>query len=82
MHLSNSLAHIKLTDEKWTITDVFVAGDIPKGEDLSEVPQEHVLPLPGSGAWNNIYAHCLPFSFLQFSAQNCFEVLSLWTDNL
>lgn len=29
-------SHIKLTDEDWTIMDVSVAEDIPKGEDLSE----------------------------------------------
>lgn len=33
---NRKVPHIKLTDENWIITDVSVAGNVPKGEDLSE----------------------------------------------
>lgn len=74
MHLSNSPAHIKLTDENWTITDVPVAGDIPKGEDLSEFLKSMFLLYLDLGL-GIISMHTVYLSpFLQFSAQNCFEV--------
>ena len=75
-------SHIELTDENWTITDVSVAGDIPKGEDLSESLGSMLLLylslLLGLASMPMVYLS----PFLQFSAQNCFEVLSPWTDSM
>lgn len=82
MHLSNSPAHIKLMDENWTITDVSVAGDIPKGEDLSEFLKSMFLLYLDLGL-GIISMHTVYLSpFCNSVLKTVLKFLSLWTDNL
>lgn len=46
---NRKVPHIKLMDEKWITTDVSVAGNVPKGEDLSEFLRSMLLLYPDLG---------------------------------